>query len=74
VWLFEKKFTEGWAKTDRELFMETLKVGVSQLTRLRHPRILTVERALEETRFFVQYSFVFVQIRLDGLSKNSLRI
>lgn len=34
----------------RDELPEMLKKGVSQLTRLRHPRILTVERSLEESR------------------------
>ena len=41
---------ENWLKVKREEFPEVLKRGVSQLTRLMHPRILRVERALEESR------------------------
>ncbi|KAL7069738.1 hypothetical protein ACQ4LE_011164 [Meloidogyne hapla] len=50
VWIFEKKQMENWLKVKREEFPEILKRGVSQLTRLMHPRILRVERALEESR------------------------
>ncbi|KAL3098010.1 hypothetical protein niasHT_027555 [Heterodera trifolii] len=50
IWLFEKRQTENWVPAKREEFPEILKRGVGQLTRLRHPRILTVERALEESR------------------------
>uniref|UniRef100_A0A914GUG1 Protein kinase domain-containing protein n=1 Tax=Globodera rostochiensis TaxID=31243 RepID=A0A914GUG1_GLORO len=50
IWLFEKRQMDNWAPARREEFPEMLKRGVSQLTRLRHPRILTVERALEESR------------------------
>ncbi|CAK5088447.1 unnamed protein product [Meloidogyne enterolobii] len=50
VWIFEKKQMENWLKVKREEFPEVLKKGVSQLTRLMHPRILRVERALEESR------------------------
>ncbi|KAE9551318.1 hypothetical protein FO519_005469 [Halicephalobus sp. NKZ332] len=50
IWLFDKKFCEKWPKQDKEAFPELLKRGVSQLTRLRHPRLLIVEHALEESR------------------------
>jgi SCY1-like protein 2 len=50
VWLFEKRDIENWPKREKELFIELLKNGVSKLTRLRHPRLLIVERPLEESR------------------------
>ncbi|VDK84604.1 unnamed protein product [Litomosoides sigmodontis] len=50
VWLFEKRNLEKWPRYERELFSEILKKGVSQLTRLRHPRILVIEHPLEESR------------------------
>ncbi|MFH4975121.1 hypothetical protein AB6A40_001830 [Gnathostoma spinigerum] len=50
VWLFEKKDIEKWPREEREVFTEILKRGVSQLTRLRHPRILVVEHPLEDSR------------------------
>ena len=50
MWIFEKKEFDSWQKHDREMFMEVLKKGVQQLTKLRHPRILVVEHPLEESR------------------------
>lgn len=50
IWLFEKKQIEKWPKAEREAFPELLKRGIAQLTRLRHPRLLVVERPLEESR------------------------
>ncbi|EJW76801.1 other/SCY1 protein kinase [Wuchereria bancrofti] len=50
VWLFEKRNLEKWPRYEKELFSEILKRGVSQLTRLRHPRILVIEHPLEESR------------------------
>ncbi|CAG9531638.1 unnamed protein product [Cercopithifilaria johnstoni] len=50
VWLFEKRNLEKWPRYERELFLEIMKRGVSQLTRLRHPRILVIEHPLEESR------------------------
>lgn len=50
IWLFEKKQIERWPRAEKEAFPDLLKRGISQLTRLRHPRILTIERSIEETR------------------------
>jgi len=51
VFVFEKKQLEKWSRKDRDNMIDTLKKGVSQLTRLRHPRILTVQHPLEESRY-----------------------
>lgn len=53
VWLFEKKDLDKWPRYEKELFAEILKRGVSQLTRLRHPRILVIEHPLEESRYMI---------------------
>ncbi|XP_062616324.1 SCY1-like protein 2 isoform X2 [Saccostrea cucullata] len=50
VFVFEKKQLEKYSKRDREMIIESLKKGVSQLTRLRHPKILSVLHPLEESR------------------------
>ena len=50
VFVFEKKLLDKYSKRDRELIVEILKKGVSQLTRLRHPKILSVLNPLEESR------------------------
>jgi len=50
VFIFEKKELDKWVKKDRERMIETLKKGVQQLTKLRHPRVLTVQHPLEESR------------------------
>uniref|UniRef100_A0A183DD93 Protein kinase domain-containing protein n=1 Tax=Gongylonema pulchrum TaxID=637853 RepID=A0A183DD93_9BILA len=49
--LFEKKDLDKWPRYEKELFAEILRRGVSQLTRLRHPRILVIEHPLEESRY-----------------------
>lgn len=41
---------EKYNRTDRELILETLRRGVVQLTKIRHPKILTVQHPLEESR------------------------
>lgn len=48
--MFEKRQLEKYNKTDRELILETLRRGVVQLTKIRHPKILTVQHPLEESR------------------------
>ncbi|XP_050456070.1 SCY1-like protein 2 [Cataglyphis hispanica] len=51
IFVFEKRMLDKWsAKADRELVLETLKRGVMQLTKLRHPQVLTVQHPLEESR------------------------
>ena len=51
VFLFEKKSVDRFQKRDKELIIESLRRGVQQLTKLRHPRILSVIHPLEETRY-----------------------
>lgn len=50
IFLFEKRQLEKYNKTDKELILETLRKGVIQLTKIRHPKILTVQHPLEESR------------------------
>lgn len=50
VFLFEKKSIERFSKHERDIITESLKKGVSQLTRLRHPKVLSVIHPLEDSR------------------------
>lgn len=50
IFVFEKRQLDKYNRTDRELVLETLKRGVVQLTKIRHPKILTVQHPLEESR------------------------
>ncbi|XP_969159.1 SCY1-like protein 2 [Tribolium castaneum] len=50
IFVFEKRQLEKWGKADREMILESLKRGVSQLTKIRHPQVLTVQHPLEESR------------------------
>lgn len=50
IFVFEKKNLDRWNKGDKEIVLESLKRGVTQLTKLRHPQILTVQHPLEESR------------------------
>ncbi|XP_026319330.1 SCY1-like protein 2 isoform X3 [Hyposmocoma kahamanoa] len=50
IFVFEKKCLEKWQKGDRDAMIDILKHGIVQLTKLRHPQILTVQHGLEESR------------------------
>lgn len=56
IFLFEKKYLERWSKPDRDIMLETLKRGIIQLTKLRHPQILTVQHGLEESRESIAFA------------------
>jgi len=51
VFVFEKNQLDKWSRKDRENMIVILKKGVHQLTRLKHPRVLTVQHPLEESRY-----------------------
>lgn len=48
--MMEKRALEVYNKNDRELVLEVLRHGVTQLTKLRHPRVVAVFAPLEESR------------------------
>uniref|UniRef100_A0A4W3IFV1 SCY1 like pseudokinase 2 n=1 Tax=Callorhinchus milii TaxID=7868 RepID=A0A4W3IFV1_CALMI len=50
VFVFDKKTIDKYQKFDKDQIIDSLKRGVQQLTRLRHPRLLTVQHPLEESR------------------------
>ncbi|GBP07968.1 SCY1-like protein 2 [Eumeta japonica] len=50
VFVFEKKCLDRWTKEDREAILESMRRGVQQLTKIRHPHVLTVQHPLEESR------------------------
>lgn len=50
IFVLEKKLLDKYPKKDKEFITELLKKGVAQLTRLRHPQILTVQHPVEESR------------------------
>ncbi|KAJ8723543.1 hypothetical protein PYW08_003455 [Mythimna loreyi] len=56
IFVFEKKHLERWSKSDRDIMLETLKRGIVQLTKLRHPQILTVQHSLEESRESIAFA------------------
>ncbi|UYV68367.1 SCYL2, partial [Cordylochernes scorpioides] len=50
VFVLEKKALERFSRRDKEQLLDIFKKGVAQLTRLRHPSVLTVQHPLEESR------------------------
>nr|CAB3265906.1 SCY1-like protein 2 [Phallusia mammillata] len=50
IWVLEKKQLDEFNRSDRELILEIFRKGCLQLTKLKHPRILTVEHGMEESR------------------------
>lgn len=53
VFVFDKKVVDKYQKFEKDQIIESLKKGVQQLTRLRHPRLLTVQHPLEESRWIL---------------------
>ena len=51
--MFEKRALEKMSKRDKDLILDALRKGASQLTRLRHPKVLSVIQPLEESRYCV---------------------
>lgn len=50
MFVFDKKVVDKYQRFEKEQIIDSLKRGVQQLTRLRHPRLLTVQHPLEESR------------------------
>lgn len=67
MFVFEKNQLKC-SKEEREQILEILKRGVVQLTKIRHPRVLTVQHPLEESRD----SIAFVTESVQGSLANIL--
>lgn len=73
IFVLEKRQLEKLDLKSREEFVSLVKRGVSQLTRLRHPQILTVQHPLEESRESLAFATEPVLASLAnilGLSEN----
>lgn len=55
VFVFDKKMIDKYQKFEKDQIVDSLKRGVQQLTRLRHPRLLTVQHPLEESRWITHW-------------------
>jgi SCY1-like protein 2 len=54
--LDKKSLDQKFNKKDKELILDIIRKGVSQLTRLRHPSLLTVQHNLEESRDSIAFA------------------
>ncbi|CAK9807555.1 SCY1-like protein 2 [Anthophora plagiata] len=70
IFVFEKRVLDKFSRNDKELILETLKRGVAQLTKLRHPQILTVQHPLEESRDSLAFATEPVLASLANVLKN----
>lgn len=70
VFVFDKSQIDSLPRADREGALEHIKRGVTQLTRLRHPAILTVHHQLEESRSSLAYVTEHVFGHIDSILKN----
>ena len=50
IFVLHKKSLEVYSKKERELIIEAFKKGSTQLARLKHPRILSLQHQLEESK------------------------
>ncbi|XP_012265187.2 SCY1-like protein 2 [Athalia rosae] len=51
IFVFEKRQLDRWSgKLEREAVLDSLRRGVTQITKLRHPQVLIVQHPLEESR------------------------
>ncbi|BFF90573.1 SCY1-like protein 2 [Drosophila madeirensis] len=73
VFVFEKKLLERWSKDDRETMLETLRRGVQQLTKIRHPHVLTVQHPLEESRDSLAFATEPVFASLSNVVGDAVR-
>lgn len=66
IFIFEKRALDKWNKRSREVMVEILKKGVLQLTKLKHPRVLTVQHPLEESRL------IFYCLLINWITMNTV--
>lgn len=56
IFVLEKRSLDRYDRKQRDLILESLRKGITQLTRLRHPNILKVEHPLEESRDCIAFA------------------
>lgn len=69
VFVFDKSQIDNLSRSDREIALEHIKKGITQLTRLRHPSVLTVHHPLEESRSSLAYVTEHVFGHLEAILK-----
>ncbi|XP_065646928.1 SCY1-like protein 2 isoform X3 [Hydra vulgaris] len=56
IFIFEKSSLDKYDKNERDNIIEKMKHGPQQLTKLRHPRILTIQHPLEDSRDSIAFA------------------
>lgn len=70
VFIFDKSQLDSLAnKSEKEAALDHIKKGITQLTRLRHPAILTVHHPLEESRSTLAFVTEHVYGHLESILK-----
>jgi len=79
VFVLEKKLIDSYDKRDREPILEVFRKGPQQLAKLRHPRLLTVQHTLEESRDSLAFATepVFASLanvlgKIEALPQNAI--
>ncbi|XP_053680677.1 SCY1-like protein 2 [Anopheles nili] len=74
IFVFDKKQLELFTKDEREEICENIRRGVVQLTKIRHPQVLTVQHAMEESRDTIAFATEPVVASLANLLGNTTNV
>lgn len=74
IFVFEKRQLERWPKDDRDIMLDTLKRSVIQLTKIRHPQVLTVQHPIEESRDTLAFATEPVFASLSNILGNHVNM
>ncbi|XP_050068777.1 SCY1-like protein 2 [Anopheles maculipalpis] len=74
IFVFDKKQLEPFTKDEREEICENIRRGVVQLTKIRHPQVLTVQHAMEESRDTIAFATEPVVASLANLLGNTTNV
>uniref|UniRef100_A0A182JHL9 Uncharacterized protein n=1 Tax=Anopheles atroparvus TaxID=41427 RepID=A0A182JHL9_ANOAO len=74
IFVFDKKQLELFTKDEREDICDNIRRGVVQLTKIRHPQVLTVQHAMEESRDTIAFATEPVVASLANLLGNTTNV
>lgn len=74
VWIFEKKLVDKMSRNTKEDVIQLAKKGVINLTKLRHPKILSVVHPLEESRESLAFATEPVYVCLGNIFHPDLNL
>ncbi|KAL5274330.1 SCYL2 family protein [Megaselia abdita] len=73
IFVLEKKQLDRFSKDEKDNMLEILKRGVQQLTKIRHPHVLTVQHPLEESRESLAFATEPVYSSLSNVLTDNVR-